>query len=237
MKILAVADVESRSYYDFYTPGKLDDIDLILSCGDLHRSYLEFLVTMARCPLLYVRGNHDDDYKKAPPEGCVCVEDQIYMYKGLRILGLGGSHRYRTGENQYTEWQMRNRIRRLWLPMKLYHGFDILLTHAPARHINDLDTRTHRGFDCFHNLLDTYQPRYFIHGHIHRNYGVRIPRFTPHGPTTILNAYEYCVFEYGGTPGEPTQPTYTQEAQHESTGDVTAETGRGGAEGPEPPGL
>ena len=87
----------AKEYYDFYTPGRLAQFDLILACGDLKREYLEFLVTMARCPLLYVRGNHDDALERRPPEGCVCVEDRVYDYQGIRILGLGGSHRYREG--------------------------------------------------------------------------------------------------------------------------------------------
>ena len=66
MKILAIGDVESKYFYDYYYPGKLDDFDLIIACGDLHRSYLEFLVTMARCPLLYVCGNHDDGFADEP---------------------------------------------------------------------------------------------------------------------------------------------------------------------------
>ena len=69
MRILALADEESEYYYNFYTPGKLDEFDLILSCGDLPKSYLEFFVTLARCPLLYVRGNHDEMYEENPPEG------------------------------------------------------------------------------------------------------------------------------------------------------------------------
>ena len=34
MKILAISDCESRALWDFYTPGKLEGLDLILSCGD-----------------------------------------------------------------------------------------------------------------------------------------------------------------------------------------------------------
>lgn len=198
MRILAVADVEAKYFYDYYTPGKLDGFDLILACGDLHRSYLEFLVTMARCPLLYVRGNHDDSFLENPPEGCICVEDTIYKYNGLRILGLGGSFRYRRGENMYTERQMCRRIRRLWWKLRFNGGFDILLTHAPARGINDLDSLSHRGFECFVRLLDKYHPRYFVHGHIHKNYGTRIPQKTQRGDTLIINAFEYCAFDWEG---------------------------------------
>ena len=86
MKILAISDVESKFFYDFYTPGKLKEFDLIISCGDLKAKYLEFLVTMARCPLLYVHGNHDEAFK-SEPEGCTCIDDTLYTYEGLRIMG------------------------------------------------------------------------------------------------------------------------------------------------------
>ena len=196
MKILAVSDVSAQAYYDYYTPGKLDGIDLILACGDLHREYLEFLVTMSRCPVVYVRGNHDERFIESPPEGCVCADDQVVVCKGLRILGLGGSYRYRSGECMFTEKEMRRRIRKLWFQLFRHRGFDILLTHAPARHINDFDSLSHRGFECFVEMLDRYHPRYFVHGHIHMNYGVKIPRRTVRGDTTIINAYEYHLFEY-----------------------------------------
>ena len=196
MRILAVSDVAARYYYDFYTPGKLDEFDLILACGDLSPGYLDFLVSMARCPLVYVRGNHDDRLIDHPPAGCTCAEDRIVVCGGVRILGLGGSHRYRNGENMYTEEQMKWRIRRLWFSLRRHKGFDILLTHAPAWHINDLDSISHRGFQCFVDLLDKYKPKYFVHGHVHRNYGVRIPQRTQRGETAIINAYDYCVFDF-----------------------------------------
>ena len=196
MRILAVSDIKSKYYYDFYAPGKLDAFDLILACGDLKREYLEFLVTMAHCPVLYVHGNHDDVFDQTPPEGCICVDDRLFVYEGVRILGLGGSYRYRKGKYMYTETQMRRRIRRLWLPLWRNKGFDILLTHAPARHINDFDSLSHRGFACFVQLLDKYRPKYFIHGHIHRNYGVGIPQKTTREDTTIINAYDHCILDY-----------------------------------------
>lgn len=195
MKILAVSDMESKTFYDYYQPGKLKDYDLIIACGDLRTSYLEFLVTMARCPLLYVHGNHDDRLPREP-EGCICIDDTLFTYQGLRILGLGGSCRYGQGKYMYTEKQMRARIRRLWWKLWRAGGVDILVTHAPARGLNDLDDLPHRGFACFNRLLERYRPRYFLHGHIHRSYGVNIPRVTERGETKVINAYEYYSFDY-----------------------------------------
>jgi Icc-related predicted phosphoesterase len=196
MRILTVADEEAKYLYDFYQSGRLDEYDLIISCGDLHRHYLEFLVTMAHCPVLYVHGNHDEDYDKYPPGGCECIEDQIYVYKGVRILGLGGSFKYRDGTHMFTERQMRRRIRRLWFQLWYHKGFDILVTHAPAYGVNDLDDLPHRGFLCFLKLLEKYKPKYFIHGHVHRNYGIKIPRVCKREETTIVNAFEYYAFDY-----------------------------------------
>ena len=194
MRILAVADVPADRFYEYYTEGKLDEFDLILSCGDLRPEYLEFLVTMAHCPLIYVHGNHDDSYGRGP-QGCECADDHIIEYRGIRILGLGGSFKYRDGKYMYTENQMKSRVRRLWLTIKKHHGFDILLTHAPARGLNDFETVPHRGFGCFNTLMEKYNPHFFIHGHIHRNYDYRIPQICTKGSTTVINAYEYCVFD------------------------------------------
>ena len=38
---------------------------------------------------------HDSRSRTRPPEGCVCIEDSVYICQGLRILGLGGSMRYK----------------------------------------------------------------------------------------------------------------------------------------------
>ena len=193
MRILAVSDVESPYYYDHYSDGKLSGFNLIIACGDLREGYLEFLMSMANCPLVYVHGNHDDF--KHEPDGCICIDDRLFVYNGVRILGLGGSYKYRNGRYMYTEKQMKRRIIRLWAKIRRKKGFDILVTHAPARHLNDFDTLAHRGFDCFNKLIHNYKPKYFIHGHIHRNYGTSIPQKTVHGETTVINACGHCVIE------------------------------------------
>ena len=196
MRILAVSDVPAPLYYEYYQPGCLDQFDLILACGDLRRAYLEFLVTMAHCPLVYVRGNHDDEYLDAPPEGCICAEDAVITVGSVRIFGLGGSFRYKNGQCMYTERQMSLRILKARRQLRRSGGFDILLTHAPLRGLNDFDTLPHRGFECFGPLLDKYRPKYFIHGHIHRSYGHDIPQLDHYGGTTVINAFDHCVIEY-----------------------------------------
>lgn len=195
MKILLVSDEESPYYWDFYKPGRLDGIDLILSCGDLKPEYLTFLVTMGRAPLYYVRGNHDAGYEKRPPEGCECIENKLVTAGGLRILGLGGSPFYSGGPDQYTERQMSRRIWRAGFPIRHAGGVDLVVTHAPVRGCGDADDYAHRGFESFRPMLEKYRPRYLVHGHVHLRYGAGLPRVQQYADTTLVNACGYYILE------------------------------------------
>ncbi|MBR3350345.1 MAG: metallophosphoesterase [Solobacterium sp.] len=189
MRIMVIADHEESSLWDYYRASKTEGVDLVLSAGDLDPEYLEFLVTVVNRPLLYVRGNHDDKYETKEPLGCDCIEDVIYNFRGLRILGLGGSYRYGNRINMYTEREMEKRIAKLKLKLKLTGGFDILLTHAPAYGYGDLDDLPHRGFECFNELLEKYRPAYMIHGHVHMEYGPFKRELIHPSGTKIINAY------------------------------------------------
>lgn len=195
MKILIISDEESPALWDHYMPGRLKDYDLIISCGDLKSKYLTFLVTMARCPLLYVHGNHDTDYVKDPPDGCDCIDDQIVVYNGLRILGLGGCRKYHPGKHQYTEAQMRLRIAKLRWRLWRMGGVDIVVTHAPPEGLGDLDDPAHWGFKALRDLLDKYQPQYLVHGHVHLRYGLDQTRVREYGKSTIINCSERYVLD------------------------------------------
>ena len=147
MKILAVADEECKALWDYFTPDKLEGVELIIACGDLSRHYLEYLATMAPVPLLYVHGNHDESYDTRPPQGVICLDDDVYVHNGLRIAGLGGSCRYRTGAWQFTEAEMKKRINHLRGKIDRHGGFDILVTHAPLRrHDRPAAPRLHSVF-------------------------------------------------------------------------------------------
>jgi Icc-related predicted phosphoesterase len=197
MKILFLADEEEKSLYEFFDPQRLEGVDLIISCGDLSRHYLEYIVTMARCPLLYVRGNHDRRYTQEPPEGCIDIDDKIYDYKGLRILGLGGSMRYHDGSDMYTESEMKKRVGKLKSYIALRNGIDILVTHAPAKGYGDQEDLPHRGFETFNTLLYTWHPKYMVHGHIHRTYGSNFVQEMDHpSGTKIINAYSSYYLDF-----------------------------------------
>lgn len=205
MKILTISDEECAALWDFYQPGRLEGYDLIIACGDLNAKYLSFLVTMAKAPVLYVHGNHDGGYDMVPPEGCDCIDGHYVVYNGVRILGLGGCRKYHSGPHQYTEREMRQRIRKLWWPLWRMKGVDIVVTHAAPEGLGDDQDRAHWGFAALRSLLDKHHPAYLIHGHVHTSYGHDIPRVIEYNGTRIINATERYELEIPDVPHELTK--------------------------------
>lgn len=200
MRLLLVADTESKYIWDHFDPERFEGIDLVISCGDLKSDYLSFIATMISAPVFYVHGNHDTNYETNPPGGCDSIEDRIVTFNGLRILGLGGSIQYSRNPlysvppYQYTEKQMEKRIRKLWFKLKRSKGFDILVTHAPPYGVGDGNDLCHTGFKAFLPLLDKFKPKYMFHGHMHLNYG-RGKRIYEYNGTTIIDAYGYYIID------------------------------------------
>jgi len=195
MKILTVSDVTEPILYDHFDPKSFPDVELILSCGDLPPEYLTFLAHSFQVPVYYVYGNHDIRSNSKPPEGCINLNAKIAQYGGIRFLGLEGSRWYNGGPHQYTERQMRKIIRSLRLWIWWRGGIDVVITHAPPRHIHDAEDRCHRGFESFRRLIDKYAPRYFIHGHIHAHFTDPSQRITAVHKTKVVNSYGYFLFE------------------------------------------
>ena len=203
MRLLAVADEEDKGLWDYYSRDKLQGAELILACGDLDYRYLEFLATMAAVPVFYVHGNHDECYDTHPPEGVTCLDDRVVVYKGLRMAGLGGACRYRTGAWQFTEAEMKKRVNRLRARIDRCGGLDVLVTHAPLHGYGDMTDLAHRGFTVFHELLDRYRPQLMLHGHVHMNYGAAIQREYRYGGTRIVNCYSRMYLDAEPPPVRP----------------------------------
>lgn len=200
MKILAISDEENERVYQLIGKPPFDGIDLILGCGDLPYSYLEYLVTLTNVPLAYVPGNHDPAYRPSDPqtfaEGCLHLDGKVREVNGLILVGLGGSIRYRDGVNQYTQLEMFVRVWQLLPRLLLNRLFahrwaDILVTHAPPFGIHDEPGTAHEGFRAFNWLLRLTQPRYHLHGHFHFAQRNLSPFITQYGPTQVINVFPY----------------------------------------------
>ena len=200
MKALLISDVECPALWDYFRPERLNGADLIISCGDLKREYLEFLVTLSGKPVFYVPGNHDSGYEKNPPEGCECLDDRVVTYRGVRFLGFGGCKRYNQETYQYTEKEMIRRIRKAGRQIRRSGGVDVIVTHAAPTGLGDRKDPAHQGFDCFLDLMEKQRPAFLVHGHVHMNYDSDIPRTMTFGQTTVVNAYERYFIEIPENP-------------------------------------
>lgn len=188
MRILALADESDERLWNERAREKLQGVDLILSAGDIDAPFLSFLTCFTTAPIVYIHGNHDEKYAEKPPEGCICAEDRVVRVNGVRILGLGGCMFYRPGRWMLTEKEMRSRISALRGTLRRYRGIDILLTHAPAAGVGDQQDVAHRGFECFKEVMDKYEPTLMIHGHVHQSYSSAFIRSRKYGETEVINA-------------------------------------------------
>ena len=222
MKILMISDREERYLWDYWnesTAQALSDIGLVLSAGDLKPAYLEFLVTMLNVPLVYVRGNHDSYYDVHAPEGCIDADGRIVEVKcgvrggeqTMRILGLGGSMRYKDdSKDMYTEQEMRARVRKAELDIAKRRlsakvtgsyeegerDFDILLTHAPSRGYGDMEDLPHLGFECFNDLLNKYSRRLHCYGHVHPEDGEARRHVIHPSGTLLINSCGHYIIDF-----------------------------------------
>jgi len=201
VRILAITDEVDGRLYNPGLAARRGQVDLVLSCGDIPPYYIDFVGSMVGAPIYGVHGNHDGSLarrdKDGSPEGWGMVElhGRVVQEQGLLIGGFDGSLRYNDGSYQYTEQGMREQVARMvpqLLVNRLRHGryLDILVTHAPPRHIHDQPDRPHQGFNVFRWFLKTFRPRYHLHGHIHI-YDNRTVTRTEFHDTVVLNTYPY----------------------------------------------
>lgn len=205
VRILAVSDEVDQRIYSTSLRERMSDVDLIIGCGDIPCSYLEFLVDSLNRPVYYVLGNHAEEITRLGergvpklPQGCVdlggkVIHDPDY---GIIMAGLPGSPRYSEHEPvQYTEFQMNVMMLRmlpklLWNRIRHGRALDLLVTHSPPRHVNDREDTAHRGFIAMRKFLTRFAPEYQLHGHIHL-YDRTIPNSVRFHSTEVINVYPY----------------------------------------------
>ena len=213
LEILCVADHIDPLVYSKSINKRFAHMDAVFSCGDLKSNYYEFIVSSLNLPFVYVLGNHSafsiensgsnwnfDSESSLFRGGLLADGKSVYLKKlDLIAAGLGGSIRYSSGENQYTETEMFFRILKL-LPSllwnRIFHGryLDIFITHAPPRGINDREDPCHRGFRVFRWFLRRFKPQCMIHGHIHLfNYDT--VRESVYQGIPIINVYDHYILK------------------------------------------
>lgn len=210
MKILAISDQVVDTLYNPSIVDRFGDVDLVISCGDLPYSYLEYIVTVLNKPMYYVHGNHDLtlEYTESgaqrlipagvePLNSCTAIGP-----KGLLLAGLEGSIRYDPRSAfQFTQAEMNRKAWRLSLSLinnRLRFGryLDVLVTHSPPFGVGDGPDHAHIGFKAFNTLIRRFKPKLLLHGHQHTYLGLKPG--TQVGATNVFNVFPYRVIEWAG---------------------------------------
>lgn len=175
MKLLVVSDIASKRLEGVIdnTPEKLKDIDLIVSCGDLDREYLELIVNRLQKDMFFVDGNHDcerdddDDFdvtakfikkmrsiqKKFSTKhlsGNDEMHGKMRIFKNHIIVGFGGSRWYNGRGCQYKESEMAVVVRKLYRKIRVYRWKDKLLG-KPRKEVIVI---SHAPINGVHDLKD-----------------------------------------------------------------------------------
>ncbi|MBN1595327.1 metallophosphoesterase [candidate division FCPU426 bacterium] len=202
IRLLALADEASNYLENYLTATRPADIplDLLVSCGDLDASYLDFCATASGRMLYYVNGNHETMPKK---EGRGFGEDlhgRALETRHAILCGFGGARWYKPGEYQFLEsemrwltrmvrwqiWKIRLRGRLFKTPQKPV----IVLSHAPPAGIHDQENSEHQGFACFKTFMRAVRPVIWLHGHVHLPNLRQIQKTVCQG-TTVLNVFQF----------------------------------------------
>jgi len=189
IKILSISDQVDPLVYSDNLKERYGDVDFVLSCGDLSYMYLEYIITILNCPLYFVHGNHDPvkelnmGESRSYPFGAQNLHRKIVRKHGLLMAGVEGSIRYNwKTPYQYTQGMMWSHVLRLVPGLfynKLFHGSDW----------------THQGIKAFRWLVNTFQPEYHFHGHIHYYHPDEVKE-SQVGKTKVINTYRSWVTEF-----------------------------------------
>jgi uncharacterized protein len=179
VNILAVSDTQEKGLENMvlHSQGVLKNIELIISCGDLDKEYIEFLVDGLNRELFFVSGNHigskddnecDDCYDGVLSDkvwdkirskhdrtivriaGRKDLHGRVVEYKNFYIAGFGGAKWYGGRSNEYSEKEMSEFVNKTIRKIKLYQLRDRFL----KKQQKEIIVISHAPVFEVHDLLD-----------------------------------------------------------------------------------
>ena len=194
--LMLLADYVHPFVYRDGFPQGVPEVDAVLVAGDVPGYYLEFLATKLPVPVVYVAGNHGNEYVnegdgRREPRGVINAHGRVVEVAGLRVAGWGGVPRYRQGgEGQFSESQARWGLTKLGWRLGR-RPLDVLLTHAPPEGPHAGQDFAHRGCQAITQFIQRTKPSLLVHGHIHEYEGKKVEYIDPQTGTRVINAYGY----------------------------------------------
>lgn len=207
--VLAVTDEIDPRIHSSTVRERLGHVAFVIGCGDLPTGYLEFLADALNKPVYFVLGNHADELRRGAgrndarkPLGAIDLGGRVIRdpQSGLILAGIPGSPRYGEREPaQYAEWEIWLMIARMapqlfWNRWRYGRALDVLVTHAPPRHVGDREDHAHHGYEALRSFLRTFRPPVQLHGHIHL-YDRSVPSVHQFEQTQVMNVFPYKVVD------------------------------------------
>lgn len=162
---------------DDFLVGKLDGTaDVLISLGDLYDATIDKAYRHYKPDVTFaVRGNHDAT--GAFPDYVTPLHLKIITHGGIVFGGFEGCWRYKSkGAYLYDQAEVSDLLSN-------FPKVDVFVAHNSPKGFHERDRDVHQGFDAFRAYIERAQPRYFLHGHQHRE------RTTVIGHTKIIGVY------------------------------------------------
>jgi len=184
MRILAIADRPPR--IPISTIIINENIDLIVTLGDLEYVQIAELGSIHHIPKIGVYGNHCTPGYFEQLD-ITDVHLKTVEVNGVSFGGFEGSHRYKkdTFAKMYTQEEAS-------FLMKNFPYVDVFIAHSSPATINDEEDPAYHGLIALKQYLDEERPRYFFHGHTYPNEAQLV---TQYGDTEIVYVSAYRIVD------------------------------------------
>lgn len=208
VNFLIVSDWIEPLIYSEMMKHRMKDVDIIISCGDLSFSYLDFIMSELNKPLLFVAGNHVSSRERArdfhfknkllTPSCFTNLHLKCYNIEQILLTGFEGCNWYNGGPFQYKQWEVYLKLFGL-IPRMIYNKIrygryiDIFVAHSAPAGVGDRPDLPHNGFKAFNWFIKWFKPTYFLHGHVHR-YDNNESRIIEYEKTKVINCTGFYNF-------------------------------------------
>lgn len=217
MNILAISDSHGKEHDGLYNYLKKNNIDLILISGDITNfgpldfvgKFLNKLASFGAV-VMAIPGNCDptEVVGEIDKSNGICCHNQVINHGNIVIYGFGGSNP--TPFNTPTEFDeetLYNSIKSVMDSDDIkvvkeatdsfpYGKIPILITHAPPKDTDadKIKDGVHVGSESIRKIIEEYQPRLNLCGHIHEakafdmieNTVIANPGMLEHGYGTLI---------------------------------------------------
>ncbi len=178
-KILVISDFENYPYFESNAE-KLQDIDFIISSGDLSTAYLNDVQQMLNKPLFFLHGNHVK--RTFPHRKIKYIGNKTFNICGVIVSGIDGIE-------ACNKKQIEKDVKKL---LKKNKKIDVLVTHCPTKGLGD-GGGYHAGSECFKEVYDKLTVKLHLYGHFHLNYGGT--RELNYNNVKLINCYDHYIIE------------------------------------------